>query len=264
MAREIIKNLEKARRLAFKNFGTIIFEPEAVEILVRAFLHPGCKSDINLAKFLTGKPVSLTDISPHIITAFPSQAARFAQRKGIRVITGADLLECYALDHADAIEENLEHLQMQPAYALAHLLTIGTAKQCRSVEQRQLADIEVTVTGARVKFSHVLVPRELTVRVGSVVFHHFGVVLAVASTPVLRDLARSLQRRQNGKAFVQKLSRQVFGKNIDYAKESFFRVDMAGKIIEQSKLGVDFQRLWQEEDLKKIKFPKEAKVIFQS
>ncbi len=260
MPHEIVKNLEKARRLTFDNFETIVLEPEAVEILVHLFIHPGCKSDINLATFVTGKSVLLSEISPHIITAFPSQVATFAKRKSVTRITGADLLECFALDHTDAVEENQHALEMEPSYALAHVLTVATVLTVKKVEQRQLANLEVTIAGSTMQFSHVLVPGAMQLHKGQTVFHHFGVIVAVADSKDLKKLARQLAGSQSNKAFLKKILKQVKGKdvkNIDYAKESFFKVDMTGKLIEQSDLDMNFQKLWAEEDLKNIKLPKE-------
>jgi len=263
----IIKNLEAARRLSFTNFENIVLQPGAVKVLVNLFLHPGCKSDVNLATFLTGLPVNLVDISPHIITAFPSQIASYAERQGLNKIYEADLLECFALDHADAVERNHLALMMDAAYALAHVLTIGKVSHVRKSEQRQLVDLQVKVCNEVVDFSHVLVPADVPVKSGQTVFHHFGVVVAFAHNPDLKTLAWKLQQDQNKKTFMKRITKQVLGehiKAIDYAKESFFRVDMAGQIIKESKKDVDFFRLWQEEDLKKIKIPKSEKVMFQS
>jgi len=270
MTESIVKNLEAARRLAFEDFENIVLEPEAVEVLVNLFLHPGCKSDINLAKFLTGLPVPLTEISPHIITAFPSQVATYAKNSNKLRIKGVDLLECFALDHADAVEENYEFLKFTPSYALAHVLTIGTATNVRNIENRQLVDIDVTACGEVVKFSNVLAPGNMNVKDKQMIFHHFGVVVAKVTDKVLKSFANKLQKTQDKKTFIQKTVKQVLGKemeSIDYAKESFFKVDMTGQIIDQSKKDMDFFRLWQAEDLKKVRIPKvkkEDQVMFQS
>lgn len=264
---KIIQNLETARRLSFSNFEKIILEPGAISVLVNLFLHPGCKSDINLATFFTGQPVKLSDISSHIITAFPSQLADFAQHHGLTKITAAGMLKCFALDHADAVEKNQVVLLMAPAYALAHVLTIGTVVAIRQAELRQLADLQVKVCGRLINFSHVLVPSGMQVRTGQEVFHHFGVVVAVADSKSLKALAKKLQFDQDKKSFMRKITRQVLGEHIqtiDYAKEAFFRIDMTGSIIEESKKDVNFFRLWQEDDLKKIKIPQSNKVMFQS
>jgi len=96
---------------------------------------------------------------------------------------------------------------------------------------------------------------------------HFGVVVGIVSSPSLAMLAMRLQKEQDRKSFMKKTIRQVVGadvKTIDYAKEAFFKVDMTGNIIKESKKNVDFQKLWQEEDLKRIKFPKAARVMFQT
>jgi hypothetical protein len=93
------------------------------------------------------------------------------------------------------------------------------------------------------------------------------VVVAVADSKGMKLLACNLQSQQNKQLFLRRITRQVIGANastIDYAKESFFKVDMTGKLISESKKDFNFQRLWQEEDLMKIKLPKEAKVLFQS
>ncbi len=271
MTESIVKNLEAARRLAFDDFDKIVLQPEAVEVLINLFLHPGCKSDINLAKFLTGQPVPLTDISPHIITAFPSQVANYAKDKNKLIISGVDLLECFALDHADAVEENYKFLKFTPSYALAHVLTIGTANNIRNVDNRKLVDIEVTVCNEKINFSNVLAPGHMEVKDQQMVFHHFGVVVATVSDKSLKIFANKLQLSQDKKSFIKKTVKQVLGKeieSIDYAKESFFRVDMTGQIINESKKNMDFFRLWQEEDLKKIRIPKvenkQDKVMFQS
>jgi len=264
---KIINNLKKARRLTFSSFEEIILEPKAVKVLINLFLHPGCKSDINLAKFLINKPVLLAEISHHIITAFPSQIASFAERKSKTVISEADILECFAIDHVDAVDKNQASLLMSPAYALAHVLTTGTVSQLRNSANRQLVDLQVKICNQTVNFSHVLVPADMMVRYQHTVFHHFGVVVSVANTRKLKMLARQLLREQNKKAFLQKTVKQVLGEHvsdIDYAKESFFKVDMTGQILDESKKDVDFFRLWQEEDLKKIKIPKAEKVMFSS
>jgi hypothetical protein len=263
----IINKLEQARRLAFPSFEKITLQPEAVKVLVNLFLHPGCKSDINLAKFLTGVPVKLSEVSPHIITAFPSQVAKFATRKGITDITAASLLECFALDHTDAVEENQRVLGMEPSYALAHVLTVGKIMAIQQAGIRQLCSLQVTVCNEPVGFSHILIPAGVTVVVGQKVFHHFGVVVETVSTPSLAMLAMKLQKEQDKKSFMKKTIKQVIGadvKVIDYSKEAFFKIDMTGNIIKESKKDVDFQKLWQEEDLMRIKFPKEARIMFQS
>jgi hypothetical protein len=112
-----------------------------------------------------------------------------------------------------------------------------------------------------------LVPADVVTGIDSLVFHHFGVVVAVADSPAMKKLVRSLQSQQNKQSFLRKITKQVIGadvQTIDYAKESFFKMDMTGKLIAESKKDFDFQKLWQEEDLKKIKIPKEAKVMFSS
>lgn len=266
-SKDIINILEKARRLTFSSFEEIILEPRTVKVLINLFLHPGCKSDISLAKFLTNKSVLLSDISPHIITAFPSQIASYAERKGITEISEVDILECFALDHADAVDKNQAALLMSPAYALAHVLTTGIVGKVSHTANRQLVDLQVKICNQTVNFSHVLVPADMAVRYQHTVFHHFGVVVSVANTKKLKTLARQLQREQNKKSFLQKTVKQVLGEHIndiDYAKESFFKVDMTGQILNESKRDVDFFRLWQEEDLKKIKIPKAEKVMFSS
>jgi len=265
--KKIIKNLEIARRLSFPGFDNITLTSEAVKVLINLFLHPGCKSDINLMTFLTGQPVYLSDISPHIITAFPSQVALYAQEHQTTIITDSLLLECFAIDHADAVEENQASLLFNPSYSLAHVLTIGRVRDVRQVELRQLADIEVKVCGQLVKFTNILAPIDINIAVNQTVFHHFGVVVSLADTIEKKILARKLQLLQNDKTFLQKTVRQILGANIteiNYAKEAFFRVNMAGQIIQESKKEVDFFQLWQEEDLRKIKIPKAEKVMFQS
>lgn len=260
----IIQNLEKARRLAFPSFAKIVLEPSAVRLLVNLFLHPGCKSDINLAKFLTGRPVNLTEISPHIITAFPSQLAKFAAKKKKTRINQEDLLECFALDHVDSVAENQKSLLFEPAYALAHVLTIGKVKSLQNLENRNLAEILVKVCEQELTFKHVLVPLDLPVKINQVVFHHFGVVVAKADNQKLKNLARQLQKRQNKKGFLQKITKQIVSSSIDFAKSSFFKVDMTSQIIQESKQDFDFQKIWQADDLKKIKLPVAEKIMFSS
>jgi hypothetical protein len=156
---------------------------------------------------------------------------------------------------------------MEPSYALAHVLTVGKIMAIQQAGIRQLCSLQVTVCKEPVEFSHVLIPAGMTVVVGQKVFHHFGVVVEIVSSPSLAMLAMRLQKEQDRKSFMKKTIKQVIGadvKTIDYAKVAFFKVDMAGNIIKESKKDVDFQKLWQEEDLKRIKFPKEAKVMFQS
>lgn len=260
----IIKNLEKARRLSFPNFDNIVLQSEAVKVLVNLFLHPGCITDINLARFLTGHNVYLIEISPHIITAFPSQLAKFARRKRKFEISQNDLLECYALDHADSVSENQKSLLFEPSYALAHILTIGNVKCLRNFEGRNLTDIIVKVCQQEILFKNVLVPADMPVKLSQTVLHHFGVVVAKADSKVLKNLAMKLQKKQNKKEFLNKITRQVIGLDVDFAKSSFFKFDMTGKIIKESEKDIDFYKIWQEDDLKKIKMPKSEKIMFSS
>lgn len=267
MNTKIIENLEAARRLSNPDFEHIVLESAAVKVLINLFLHPGCKSDVNLVKFLTGKSIKLSELSPHIITAFPSQVSKYAQRKGILKITEVELLECFAIDHADAVEENQHSLLFEPSYSLAHVLTVGKVTNLVHFENRQLVELVVKSCGSDIKFSHVLIPSDVSVSLNTVVFHHFGVVVASANSKELKLLAKKLQREQHKKIFLQKTVKQVIGKSIksiDYAKESFFKVDMTGQLLKESKKDYDFFRLWQEDDLDKIKLPAADKVMFSS
>lgn len=260
----IIQNLEKARRLAFPKFENIVLQPEAVKVLVNLFLHPGCITDINLARFLTGHNVYLTEISPHIITVFPSQLAKFARKKRKIEISQNDLLECYALDHVDSVSENQKSLFFEPSYALAHILTIGKIKKLKNFESRNLTDIIVKVCQQEILFKNVLVPADMPVKLSQTVFHHFGVVVVEADSKVLKNLAIKLQKRQNEKEFLNRITKQVIGLDIDFAKSSFFKFDMTGRIIKESDKDIDFYKIWQADDLKKIKMPKSEKIMFSS
>ena len=239
-------------------------EPKTVRVLVNLFLHPGCITDINLARFLNGRKVSLTEISPHIITAFPTQLAKFSNRKKKNKITQSDLLECFALDHADSVEENQKSLFFEPSYALAHVLTIGKIKNLKNFEGRNLAEVLVKVCDREITFKNVLVPSYLSVKKDQTVFHHFGVVVAKADNKALKNLARKLQLEQNKKEFLNKVSKQVLGIDVDYTKSSFFKFDMTGRIIEESEKDIDFYKIWQEDDLEKVKIPKTEKIMFSS
>ncbi len=207
--RKLIKRIEQARRLAFPKFDRITLSPKAVQILANLFLNPDCRSDIDLTKFAKDKPVKLNQISAHIITAAPNTLAKYAQDHYKVRISESDILKCFALDHAKAIQENRIDIKLSPSYGLAHLLNISRVIKIKEIQEKKFIDLEKRIGAHTIIFKNVLVPDNLQVFKNQEVFHHFGIVVAAANTPRLIKLVDKIKREQKKEYFIYKMNQGV-------------------------------------------------------
>ena len=66
---------------------------------------------------------------------------------------------------------------MSAVYALSHLMTAGKIKEVQDRCLFKLAQTEVSWQNYTVLFKNVVIPSYLEVRVGGLVWQHFGVVI---------------------------------------------------------------------------------------
>ena len=158
ITRELIDNLEEARRRAFPNYDAVYLTGPAVLVLSNLFLNPDCIADIDLRKFLTGRPVALSKIARHIVTAAPVTLCHYADQHQKKVLDRQDLIQCFGIDHISSVEKNHVSVQKSPSYALAHILTVGTVTHIRPWGKQRLANLRVNVSKDRVvRFKNVLI-----------------------------------------------------------------------------------------------------------
>ena len=230
---QLIKNVEKVRRLAFPEFDQIILEPKAIQVLANLFLNPDCRSDIDLAKFIGPKPVKLSQISPHIITAAPSTLAKYAQDHQQLNITEQDILKCFALDHAEAIQANQLDIKFSPTYGLSHLLNISQVVKIKEIQRKKFVDLEKKFNNQKIFFKNILVPNNLEILKGQKVFHHFGVVVTIVDTPSLTKIANQIKKQQKENCFIYKKNQVTSLKKsiVDSKDKILFHENLMEKIL---------------------------------
>ena len=206
---ESIKKIEEARRLTFPEFDRIVLKSAAVRVLAHLFLSPDCRANVDLAKFADKEQVKLSQISAHILTAAPSALAKYAQEHHKLIISQADILECFALDHARTIKMNQLDTKFSPAYALAHLLNISQVIKIKKVQGKIFVDLKRKFDTSQIVFKNVLVPDDLRVLKNQEVFHHSGVAVAVANTPTLIELADKIKLAQEKDEFIYEISQKA-------------------------------------------------------
>ncbi len=247
--------LEQARRQAFPDFDRISLEPAAMRILANLFVNPDCNSDADLAGFVTQDSVLLKQISLHIITAAPSTLAKYAQDHNRLEILEEDILRCFALDHAEALQENKIDRKYSPAYALAHLLNVCRVDGLRNLGKRQLVRLVKETAQGRITFSDVVVPENMKLKIGQLVFQHFGVVVALAHNNHLVKLAETIEKKQREHFFTGRINQQTANEIIDSQDKRLFHENLLEKIIKGKS------------NLKKVKLKAEktakGKIIFQ-
>lgn len=230
----LMQKIEQARRLAYPDFDKIILTPQAVQILAHLFLNPDCQSDIDLSTFITKKSVKLKHLSLHIITAAPATLAQYAKDHDKLKINERDILQCFALNHAHAIEQSHIDTTFSPSYSLTHLLNIGKIINITSTKTKKMVDVEKKANGHRITFKNVVVPNALKIFKNQKAFHHFGVVIAIANTPNLVKLAHKITAEQKKQYFIYKMNQRA-GKNkkiiINMQDKTIFQKNVMGKII---------------------------------
>ena len=234
---QLIKNIEKARRLAFPEFDQITLEPRAVQILANLFLNPDCKSNIDLSKFISPEPVKLNQLSPHIITAAPSTLAKYAQDHQQLNITENDILRCFALDHVKTVQ--VDKIRFSSSQKLSHLLNIGQVVKSKKIGRKKIVDLEKIFNNQKILFKNIFIPDNLEIFKNQEVFYHFGVVVAVVKNQKLAELSDEIKVKQIKNHSIYRINREAKEKSksiIDSQNKTLFHENLMEKIILPKKL----------------------------
>ncbi|MBU1149012.1 hypothetical protein KKI23_02880 [Patescibacteria group bacterium] len=231
VTKELIDNLATARQSAFPDFDRIKLTRPAVTLLTRLFLNPDCVADIDFRKLATSRPqIKLQDIAQHIITAAPVTIAQYCQDHQKLLVTDQDIIKCFGLDHVDSVLANKVHEVDNPQTALAHILTAGKLKSIN----KNLGTLEIKLSEDKsVELKNVLIPQDLSVSKGQMVFQHYGVVIDKAD-----DMADQIKLGQKEMDYFQQMLGQNKKKTIDFADKSVFKKDLIGAIIREE-IGLD-------------------------
>lgn len=229
---QLIKTVEKARRLAFLKFDQITLDPEAVQILANLFLNPDCKSNIDLSKFISSEPVKLNQLSPHIITAAPSTLAKYAQDHHKLNITGSDILRCFALDHVKNIQD--DKIRSSSSQKLSHLLNVGRVIKSKKIGRKKIVDLEKNFDNEKIFFKNIFIPDNLEIFKNQEVFYHFGVVVAAVNNQKLVKLANEIKVEQIKNCSIYRINREAKRKTksiIDSQNKNYFHGNLMEKIL---------------------------------
>ncbi len=247
-----IAKLQRIRQITFPDYQKITLDRLALRVVSHLFLNPDCRADIDLFS-LPGKKIRLADLGQHIITAAPSTLAKYAQHHHLIQLGESDILRCFALDHADDIKNNQIDRQNGPAYALAHLLNISRLTKIDYVSKKRLVTLHTKTTLGNIIFKKVLLPTELKAEVGNLVYHHFGVVVAVGNKDEILD---NIYQLQLNNIYFNIWQQAIIRKNIiiDFSDAKIFSQNVVDNILHPQKI----KSLKQPQDIKKgkIKFQK--------
>ncbi|MFH1668171.1 MAG: hypothetical protein ABH884_04095 [Candidatus Komeilibacteria bacterium] len=219
-----IKAVEAVRRLNFSDFDQIELTGDAVRILVNLFLNPDCMSDINLEQYIKEERVKLADLSKHIITACPSTLAKYADDHNQLLITRDDMIKCFSLDHLHAIADHKMEKVKNPSYALAHILTMAKIETMKDQQGQVLANLIQN----KIVYKNVLVPSNLKVQTGQLVWHHFGVVIDEAQTQDYQQHYHQLDE-----CYYWQMYNNVKKQTINFADQERFHKDIVHGILKE-------------------------------
>ncbi len=230
---DLIQKLNIIRAKTLPQFKKIRLTRGAVDKVVNLFLHPFCISTVDLKKFIQNKPVKLTTLSRHILTAFPNTISYYAEKHHKTLIDTDDILECFALDHIEGVAENKIEDIYSPSYALAHILTLCKVINLRKNQGHLITDLEYRYHTQKIKFKNVFIPQDIKINQDQNVFHHFGVVVDCAKNSHLISLSKKLQAQQNKLEYIAKINRATSA-IIDFGKHGLYQFDLTHYIIRKS------------------------------
>lgn len=230
----IIEKLQGVRAKTFADYQDITLDRDALEIVARLFLNPECQADIDLLT-LPGEVIKLKDLGEHIITAGPSTLAKFAEKYNIKHLTKADLLRCFAIDHAQAVKDNKIVEKKNAFYALSHILNVSQVVKIYLLDNSKACQLRTKTDWGSIIFEHVMVASGLHLKIGEYVYHHFGVVVAKVKDD---KLAQEIVKMQKGDEFMSKLLRQAGRKKIviNFSSPNIFYKDVVGQIMNPGKV----------------------------
>lgn len=221
-----IKAVEKIRRLSYKDFDNIELSSEAMQLVANLFLNPDCMTDINLESFVADKKVKLSDFAKHIITAAPSTLAKYATEHNKLFLKRDDIIECFTIDHLQALADNKMDKIKNPSYALAHVMSLATVKNIRKHKGYILVDLKQN----RIIYKNILVPTNVRIKLNDLVWHHFGVVIDKATT---KDYQIFYDQQQQN--YFWYLYNNVKKNLINFADIGRFKKDVIGGVIREDK-----------------------------
>jgi len=223
-AEKQIKIVEKVRRLSFADFDKIELSRGGVAIIANLFLNPDCITDVNLESYLKYKTVKLSDISRHIITAAPATLAAYAQSHNKLYLDRDDIVECFVLDHLQTLADNKIDKFKGCIYALAHTMSQATVRSVREDDAVFIVELEQ----GDLVYQNVIVPMSLEVKKGQLVWHHFGVVVDIASAADER-----IYNKQQADSYWQEIYNTAGKKNIDFTDKNIFGKNIYKRILQE-------------------------------
>ncbi len=216
--------VEKTRRLSFSDFDKIKVSGDGIRIIANLFLNPDCLIDINLEEYIDKESVLLADISKHILTAAPATLAQYAQDYKKLYLSRDDVIRCFAIDHLNTIENN-DIINLKGAsYALAHTLSIANITKIYESDGAIIAELK----GDNIVYRNVIIPNNLNVIVGDIVWQHFGVVVDKKS-----KADDDILLKQADHKYWKDILKTVKDRAIDYTDEKIFKKNVYMNIIKE-------------------------------
>jgi len=227
--KEVIHKLQEDRRKNFPTYSQITLDRGALRIISHNFINPECQSDIDVMS-LKGDVVSLETLGEHVVTAAPSSLAKYGVAKGLLHLTAEDVLRYFSLEHALDVKDNKVHEKRNPYYALAHIMLVSRIEKIGEVSKRRYAHLVMSAFDCEIRFRHVVVPDDLRVCRGEMVFHHFGVIADIVRD---EDLSLEIVRSQRHEEFIREIQWATAKKDIviDFSSEEIFHRDVLGQIL---------------------------------
>ncbi len=225
-----------------------------------------------------------------MLTAAPSTLANYANKHNKVLLHHTDIVNCFATDHLEAIKDNKIDQIYNPVYALSHILLSGKINKMYEIGSQKFADIRTGLnhvintrevgsdsSGVRdlvgydsyetgsdfskskdLLFRKVLIPKDLKVQKGELVWHHFGIVIDrydyYNEDKILSN--------QFGSPYFRLMSSKISRSEIDFSDRKIFHRDILGKIIAEQKNLKNKKRIVSDPSISKIELPKDSKIKF--
>lgn len=290
-------SLQIARKNTLKNFDKIALTRDATKLVARLFYNPDCISLVNLDDLIVDGQIPLKDLSRYMLTAAPSTLANYANKHHKVLLHHTDIINCFAIDHQQAVKDNEIDLIYNPEYALSHILLSGRIIKIYEIDHQKFADIlhynpkssspkimtgsaiyevaesrsaltntsgvgpacppvaELREVGA-LMFKKVLIPKDLEVKKGDLVWHHFGIGIDKYNGE------SQITAKQFDSPFFRLLDSKTSRLEIDFSDKKIFHRDILGKILAEQKNLKNKKRIISDPSISKIKLPTDSKIKF--
>lgn len=252
---ELIRKISKTRQKSLKNFDKITLDADAAEIVVRLFYNPDCVSTTNLQELIVADQIPLKDLSEYILTAAPVTLANYANSHQLLKLTEQDLINCFALDHQDAVRDNRIEKLYSPEYALSHILLAGKITIIYTIDNKKFADVISQYKNLRIKFKKVLIPENLLIDKNIKIWHHFGIVIAPQKPD--DNLAHQLEH-----PYLNTLLNSTDKLTVDFSDRKIFKRDIVGLILAEQNNLKRKKKIITDPAIKKIELQRSNKIKF--